>query len=105
MSSLCVVELKDGAEEKISVKELEEIEAALEEIAEQKKLNIEKEELKELKEEIEEYKEVSNLYYTSSGDLGGCTLLFTSTTHYITAAKYWRASIRRAYQLKRAAQY
>ncbi|XP_046366268.1 mitochondrial proton/calcium exchanger protein-like isoform X1 [Haliotis rufescens] len=57
-------ELKDMApameepeEEKISTKDLEEIESALEEIAEQKQLNIEKEELQDLKEEVEEYKE------------------------------------------------
>ncbi|XP_046563760.1 mitochondrial proton/calcium exchanger protein-like [Haliotis rubra] len=57
-------ELKDTApvmeepeEEKISSKDLEEIESALEEIAEQKQLNIEKEELQDLKEEVEEYKE------------------------------------------------
>lgn len=51
--------LKDAEkEEHITVKDLEEIETALEEIAEHKQLNIEKEELKDLKEEISEYKEV-----------------------------------------------
>ncbi|PVD29946.1 hypothetical protein C0Q70_09207 [Pomacea canaliculata] len=50
--------LKDAEkEEHITVKDLEEIETALEEIAEHKQLNIEKEELKDLKEEISEYKE------------------------------------------------
>ncbi|KAL3864049.1 hypothetical protein ACJMK2_005760 [Sinanodonta woodiana] len=44
-------------EEEITSKDLEEIESALEEIAEQKSLNIEMEELSELKEEVNEYQE------------------------------------------------
>ncbi|XP_041368157.1 mitochondrial proton/calcium exchanger protein-like isoform X2 [Gigantopelta aegis] len=51
-------ELKDiPADEEITAKELEDIEVVLEEIAEQKKLNIEKSELQDLKEEVAEYHE------------------------------------------------
>ncbi|KAL8594118.1 hypothetical protein ACOMHN_000829 [Nucella lapillus] len=46
-----------GKEEHITAQELEDIETALEEIAEQKQLNIEKEELQDLKQEVNEYKE------------------------------------------------
>lgn len=49
--------LVEGEEEKITAKDLEDIESALEEIAEHKQLNIEREELQDLKEEVNEYKE------------------------------------------------
>ncbi|XP_076460775.1 mitochondrial proton/calcium exchanger protein-like isoform X2 [Babylonia areolata] len=48
---------EEAEDESITVKELEEIESALEEIAQQKRLDIEKEELEDLKEEVDEYKE------------------------------------------------
>ena len=51
--------MKDvSADEEITAKELEDIEVVLEEIADQKKLNIEKNELQDLKEEVAEYHEV-----------------------------------------------
>ena len=50
---------KEEDAEEFTSKELEEIESALEEIAENKQLDIDKDELQDLKEEVNEYKEVS----------------------------------------------
>lgn len=60
---LFILELKTAEqeeEEQITSKDLEEIESALEEIAEEKNLDIDKEELEDLKEDISDYKEVSD---------------------------------------------
>ena len=54
------------AEEHITAQELEEIETALEEIAEHKQLNIERDELQDLKQEVNEYKEVGSYFFFSS---------------------------------------
>ncbi|XP_070210342.1 mitochondrial proton/calcium exchanger protein-like isoform X2 [Littorina saxatilis] len=48
---------EEGEEEHVTAKELEEIETALEEIAEHKQFNIKKEELQDLKQEVDEYRE------------------------------------------------